>query len=195
MGHRRWLRDNDAWRKRKELFDGEAEPRKAPRMRSRTEIDMLSKNWKECPPPGKNSKRKAPEPLLKVWKTRSVFWDLSYWNILGVPHSLDVMHITKNVCESPLATLLNMPEKTKDGRKQGQTCYQWASGGSFTQTALMMMMMMMSRRRTQKVVAKAKRPRRANITASLLLHSKSEGDRAVYQLPPRSKTSLRSADT
>ena len=34
-----------------------------------------------------------------------------------MPHSLDVMHITKNVCESLLGTLLNMPERTKDGLK------------------------------------------------------------------------------
>src|SRR3954470_23570172 len=27
------------------------------------------------------------------------------------------MHITKNVCESLLGTLLNMPERTKDGSK------------------------------------------------------------------------------
>jgi hypothetical protein len=115
MGHRRWLREDDAWRKRKDLFDGQDEPRRRPRTRSGEQIDELLKNWKECPPPGK--KRKAPEPLLKVWKTRSVFWDLPYWKILRVPHSLDVMHITKNVCESLLGTLLNMPERTKDGPK------------------------------------------------------------------------------
>ena len=34
-----------------------------------------------------------------------------------MPHSLEVMHITKNVCESLLGTLLNMPERTKDGPK------------------------------------------------------------------------------
>ena len=34
-----------------------------------------------------------------------------------MPHSLDVMHITKNVCESLLGTLLNMPERTKDRPK------------------------------------------------------------------------------
>jgi hypothetical protein len=115
VGHRRWLREDDAWRKRKDLFDCQDEPRRRPRTRSGEQIDELLKNWKECPPPGK--KRKAPEPLLKVWKTRSVFWDLPYWKILRVPHSLDVMHITKNVCESLLGTLLNMPEKTKDGPK------------------------------------------------------------------------------
>ena len=82
------------------------------------------KNWKDCPLPGKKQKateprkkRKAPEPLLKVWKTMSVFWDLPYWKIHRVPHSIDVMHITKNVCESLLGTLLNMPERTKDGPK------------------------------------------------------------------------------
>src|SRR3954463_8819149 len=35
-----------------------------------------------------------------------------------MPHSLDVMHIMKNVTESLFDTLLNMPEKTKDGPKE-----------------------------------------------------------------------------
>ena len=74
------------------------------------------KNWKECPAPGKTM-RKAPEPLLKVWKTRSVFWDLEYWHKLDTPHCLDQMHICKIVLESLLATLMNMPDKTKDGPK------------------------------------------------------------------------------
>ena len=74
------LHDDDPWRKRKDLFDGETEPRGRPRTRSGEEIDELLKNWKDCPLPGKKQKapepgkkRKAPEPLLKVWKTRSVF--------------------------------------------------------------------------------------------------------------------------
>ena len=40
---------------------------------------------------------------------------MPYWKIHRVPHSIDVMHITKNVCESLLGALLNMPERTKDG--------------------------------------------------------------------------------
>ena len=70
----------------------------------------------EGPSPGK-MKKKALEPLLKVWKTRSIFWDLEYWPKLDTPHSLDQMHITKNILESLLGTLMNMPEKTKDGPK------------------------------------------------------------------------------
>lgn len=77
MGHRRWLRDDDTWRKRKDLFDGETEPRRRPFMRSGEEMYELLKNWEECPPSGKapepGKRRKAPEPLLKVWKTRFVF--------------------------------------------------------------------------------------------------------------------------
>ena len=53
----------------------------------------------------------------RVWITRSVFWDLEYWPNHDTPHCLDPMHITKNVLESFLGTLMNMPEKTKDGPK------------------------------------------------------------------------------
>jgi hypothetical protein len=57
------------------------------------------------------------EPLIGVWKRRSVFWDLPYWKIFGTPHCLDGMHIMNNVCESLLDTLFNMPDWTKDGLK------------------------------------------------------------------------------
>ncbi|KAL4555368.1 hypothetical protein LXL04_037986 [Taraxacum kok-saghyz] len=39
---------------------------------------------------------------------------------LLVRHQLDVMHIEKNVCESVYGTLLNLPNKTKDGIKARQ---------------------------------------------------------------------------
>ena len=54
---------------------------------------------------------------MGIWKRKSVFMGLPYWLILGTPHCLDVMHITKNVCESLLGTLFNMPDRTKDGPK------------------------------------------------------------------------------
>ncbi|GKD09241.1 hypothetical protein Tco_1188926, partial [Tanacetum coccineum] len=49
-----------------------------------------------------------------IWKKKSIFWDLPYWERLQVRHCLDVMHIEKNVCESLLGLLLNIPGKTKD---------------------------------------------------------------------------------
>ena len=103
------------WRKRGDLFNGKDEIEEAPSPRSGTEIDELLKNWEECPAPGK--KRPKVDPLLGVWKARSVFHDLEYWKVLKTPHSLDMMHITKNVTEALLGTLSNMPEKSKDGTK------------------------------------------------------------------------------
>ena len=115
MRHRRWLKKDDPWRKHGDLFNGLAELRGPPHRTIGTEIDELLSNWEQCPAPGKM--KKAPEPLLKVWKMRSVFWDLEYWPNHDMPHCLDPMHITKNVLESLLGTLMNMPEKTKDGPK------------------------------------------------------------------------------
>jgi hypothetical protein len=71
IGHRRWLRKDDPWRRHKDLVNGKVELRGEPSLRSGDEIDELLTNWPECPAPEK--KRKAPKPLLKVWKTRSVF--------------------------------------------------------------------------------------------------------------------------
>ena len=49
-----------------------------------------------------------------VWKKRSIFFNLSYWKFLFVRHCLDVMHIENNVCDSIIATLLNILGKTKN---------------------------------------------------------------------------------
>ena len=115
QGTRKWLRMDHPWRKRGDLFNGENEFERAPRPRSGEEIYELLENWEECPAPGK--KRPRVNPLLGVWKAKSVFWDLEWWKFLHTPHSLDVMHITKNVAESLLGTLMNMPDRTKDGPK------------------------------------------------------------------------------
>jgi hypothetical protein len=114
---RMWLRKDHPWRKRGELFNGKDELDNAPRPLSGEEIKELLDNWEECPAPGKKRPREQPLPLHGVWKARSVFWDLPYWNVLHTPHSLDMMHITKNVTESLLGTLMNMPDRTKDGPK------------------------------------------------------------------------------
>ena len=112
---RKWLRANHEWRKRADLFDGTVELDGPPARRSGEVIKELLDNWKECPAPGK--KRLRVKPLRGVWKARSVFWDLPYWKYLHTPHSLDLMHIMKNVCGSLFATLCNMPDRTKDGPK------------------------------------------------------------------------------
>jgi hypothetical protein len=47
-------------------------------------------------------------------KKQSIFWELPYWKDLDIHHSIDVIHVKKNVCESLLKTLLNMDENTRD---------------------------------------------------------------------------------
>ena len=49
-----------------------------------------------------------------VWKKRSIFFDLPYWKFLFVRYCLDIMHLKKNVCDSIIGTLLNIPSKTKN---------------------------------------------------------------------------------
>ena len=50
-----------------------------------------------------------------MFKKKSVFWKLPYWEILRVRHCIDVMHVEKNVCESILGTRLKIKGKRKDG--------------------------------------------------------------------------------
>ncbi|XP_039133312.1 uncharacterized protein LOC120270384 [Dioscorea cayenensis subsp. rotundata] len=52
-----------------------------------------------------------------LWKKRSIFFDLPYWEHLLLRHNLDVMHIEKNVCENIIGTLLNVDGKSKDNLK------------------------------------------------------------------------------
>ncbi|MCH92367.1 hypothetical protein A2U01_0013305, partial [Trifolium medium] len=59
-------------------------------------------------------KHKQQTTHTNIWKKRSVFFDLPYWCNLDVRHCIDVMHVEKNVCDSVIGTLLNIPGKTKD---------------------------------------------------------------------------------
>ena len=98
-----------------DLFNGKDELDTALCLLSGQDIEYLLNGWAECPLKGK--KRPRVKPLKGVWKAKPVFFDLPYWKVLRTPHSLDGMHVMKNVTESLLGTLLNMPERTKDGPK------------------------------------------------------------------------------
>ena len=53
----------------------------------------------------------------QLWKKRSIFFDLPYWEHNILRHNLDVMHIEKNVCDNLIGTILNLDGKTKDNMK------------------------------------------------------------------------------
>ena len=48
-----------------------------------------------------------------MWKKKSIFWELPYWEVLDVRQAIDVMHLTKNLCVNLIA-FLGVYEKTKD---------------------------------------------------------------------------------
>jgi hypothetical protein len=49
-----------------------------------------------------------------MWKKQSIFWEVPYGKDLDIHHSIEVMHVKKNVCESLVGTLLNTNGKTRD---------------------------------------------------------------------------------
>jgi hypothetical protein len=40
-----------------------------------------------------------------MWKKKSIFWELPYWEILEARNAIDVMHLTKNLCLNVLCCL------------------------------------------------------------------------------------------
>jgi hypothetical protein len=48
------------------------------------------------------------------WTKMSIFWDLSYWCTLLMPHNIDIMHNEKNVFDNVFNTVIDVKGKTKD---------------------------------------------------------------------------------
>jgi hypothetical protein len=61
---------------------------------------------------GKRKKRDGEEEK-GMWNKKSILWELEYWPMLDVRHSIDNMHVKKNVCEATCGTLLQQKSKGK----------------------------------------------------------------------------------
>ncbi|KAI5324072.1 hypothetical protein L3X38_033145 [Prunus dulcis] len=98
IGHRKWLPINHPYRRQRAAFNGKPEYGIPPEPLTGEEVlHMVENGDRVC------------------WKKKSIFFDLEYWKCLPVRHALDVMHIEKNVCDSIIGTLLEIPGKNKDG--------------------------------------------------------------------------------
>ena len=60
------------------------------------------------------------EPVLNdadghapMWKKKYIFWELPYWQVLEVRSTIDVMHLTKNLCVNLLG-FMGVYGKAKD---------------------------------------------------------------------------------
>ncbi|XP_073059823.1 uncharacterized protein [Primulina eburnea] len=50
----------------------------------------------------------------QMWRKRSIFFSLPYWEFNLIRHNLDPIHIEKNVCDNILGTILDDLTKSKD---------------------------------------------------------------------------------
>ncbi|XP_057249977.1 uncharacterized protein LOC104893596 [Beta vulgaris subsp. vulgaris] len=94
----------------KKAFDGKQMFERRPKVSTSEDVFAKIKDMQITF--GKGNKKELP---TQGYKKCSNLWSLPYWRLLFVRHSLDIMHIEKNVCDSLIGTLLNIPGKTKDG--------------------------------------------------------------------------------
>ena len=129
MGHRKFLPGTHKLRTWKKAFNGKQELREAPNPLSGVQIleqqsrlvFKLGKPKSRTPTKVKRKRKsQTVEEPKGCYKKKSIFFELEYWPFLLIRHNLDVMHIEKNVCDSLIGTLLNIPGKTKDGIKARQ---------------------------------------------------------------------------
>jgi hypothetical protein len=102
-------------------FDNTVEKDSALKQYTRKLVFEIVKNIKVVFRKGtvKRQKRKKTPTLTDIpFKKQSIFFKyLPYWKDLQTYHSIDLMHVTKNVFDSINGTMLDMPRKSKDGLK------------------------------------------------------------------------------
>ncbi|XP_031119027.1 uncharacterized protein LOC116022441 [Ipomoea triloba] len=102
MSHRKFLSIDHPYRKKKKPFNGKIETRLTRLPLLGTTIYERVKNLNVDLGKIVKTSHKS------LWKKRSIFWDLPYWEHLDVRHCIDVMQVEKNVCDSIVGTLLNI---------------------------------------------------------------------------------------
>jgi hypothetical protein len=112
MGHRRYIPMKYPFQSIKDQFNGNTERRRPPPHLTSHEVYDMVKDVHVVPGRWKRTGKNTEED--DMWKKQSIFWELPYWKDLDVHHSIDVMHVKENVCESLLGTLLNTDRKTRD---------------------------------------------------------------------------------
>ena len=54
-----------------------------------------------------------------MWKKKFIFWELPYWQVVEVRSTIDVMHLTKNLCVNLLGFMgvYGKPKDTLEARQ------------------------------------------------------------------------------
>jgi hypothetical protein len=112
MGHRCYIPMKHQFQSMKDHFNGNTEKRCPPPHLTGHEVYKMVKDVHVVLGKRKMTGKNTEED--DMLKKQSIFWELPYWKDLDICHSIDVMHVEQNVCESLLGTLLNTDEKTRD---------------------------------------------------------------------------------
>jgi hypothetical protein len=112
MRHQHYILMKKQFRSMKDQFNGNTEKRHPPPHLTGHEFYEMVKDVHIVLSKRKRTNKNTEED--DKWKKQSIFWELPYWKDLDVRHSIDVMHVEKNMCESLLRTLFNTDEKTRD---------------------------------------------------------------------------------
>ena len=122
--HQRFLPKSHPYQDMKHQFDGTRETGSTPRHFNGQQVydQVVEETTPKVDPEstilGKRKRSaKAKSADKKRWKKMSILWELPYQKDRAVRHSIDLMHVKKNVCGSLLGTLMNDKWKTKDHTK------------------------------------------------------------------------------
>jgi hypothetical protein len=129
LRHRRFLERKHKYRKMKRHFDNMVKKDSAPKRYTRKLLFEIVKNNQVVLGKGtiKGQKRKKTPTSTDIsFKKQSIFFKyLPYWKDLKTYHSIDLMHVTNNVFDNIIETLLDMSRKTKDRLKSRNDLIQF----------------------------------------------------------------------
>jgi hypothetical protein len=112
MGHQRYIPMKRQFQSMKDQFNGNTEKKRPPPHLIGHEVYEMVKDVHVVLGKQKRTSKNTEED--DMWKKQSFFWRLPYWKDLDVYHSINVMHVKKNVCEILLEILFNTDGKTRD---------------------------------------------------------------------------------
>jgi hypothetical protein len=126
LGYRRFLPKNHLLRKKGKHFKGTADHQPRPRNRTGKDILEMVKDVRVVfgKGPGSEPVPNDAEGHAPMWKKKSIFWELPYWQVLEVRNAIDVMHLTKNLCVNLLGFMgvygkhKDTPEAREDDGRQ-----------------------------------------------------------------------------
>ena len=113
--NRRFLPHKHPLRQKGKHFNGKAETRTKPVHRTGADIFGMVKDLNVIfgKVPGRQPVPNDAAGHTPMWKKKSIFWELPYWEVLDVRSAIDVMHLTKNLCVNILG-FLGLYGKSKD---------------------------------------------------------------------------------